>query len=157
MLLQKLADHNCWANARIIKRLDAIAANGTPLPVRALHLFSHVLNAQAIWIARVTGTRSPVKVFQYHDLAALRPLHEITCPKLAELIKKADAAELGRLIEYTNTQGKAYQTPVEEIFTHCFMHSSYHRAQVALAIRDASFEPVNTDYVTWVREQMGQE
>lgn len=157
MLLQKLADHNCWANARILKRLDAIAANGTPLPVRAVHLFSHVLNAQAIWIARVTGTQSPVKVFQYHELAALRPLHNITCPKLAELVKDADLAELARLIEYTNTQGKAYRTPVEEIFTHCFMHSSYHRAQVALAIREASLEPVNTDYVTWVRETMGQE
>ena len=123
----------------------------------AVHLFSHVLNAQAIWIARITGTRSPVKVFQYHELDALRRLHEQTCPKLVELVQQADEAELARIIEYTNTQGKAYATPVGEILTHCFNHATYHRAQVALAIRGASLEPVNTDYITWVREMMGQE
>lgn len=157
MLLPKLADYNCWANARVVKRLEAIAANNTPLPPRAIHLFSHVLNAQAIWIARITGTQSPVKVYQYHDLAALRALHEQTCPKLVDIVRGADEAELARIIEYTNTQKKAYATPVGEILTHCFNHATYHRAQVALIIRDNSLEPINTDYITWVREQMGQD
>lgn len=157
MLLQKLADYNCWANSRVLKRLEVITSNDTPLPERALHLFSHVLNAQAIWISRITGTKSPVKVFQYHELSALRSLHEKTCPKLVELVRHADEPELARLITYTNTQGKAYETPVGEILTHCFNHATYHRAQVALAIRAESLEPVNTDYITWVREQMGQE
>lgn len=156
-MLQKLADYNCWANSRVVKRFDSIASNNTPLPTRAVHLFSHVLNAQAIWIARITNAKSPVKVFQYHDLPALRQLHESTCPKLVELVRQADEAELARLIAYTNTQGKAYETPVGEIMTHCFNHATYHRAQVALAIREASFEPINTDYITWVRELMGQD
>ncbi len=156
-MLQKLADYNCWANSRVVKRLESIASNNTPLPTRAVHLFSHVLNAQAIWIARITDTQSPVKVFQYHDLPALRQLHESTCPKLVELVRQADEAELARLIAYTNTQGKAYETPVREIMTHCFNHATYHRAQVALAIREASFEPINTDYITWVRELMEQD
>ena len=157
MLLQKLADYNCWANARVLKRFEATAANGTPLPARAVHLFSHVLNAQAIWIARVTGGQSPVKVFEYHEFAVLRQLHEATCPKLCELVEAADDSELARLIAYTNTQGHAYQTPVGDIFTHCFNHATYHRAQVALAVRAESLEPVNTDYITWVRELMGQD
>lgn len=156
-MLQKLADYNCWANARVLKRFGAIAQNGTPLPPRAVHLFSHVLNAQWIWIARVTGTQSPVTVFQYHDLAALRPHHEQTCPRLVELVRQADEVELNRVIEYTNTQGKGYATPVSEIFLHCFNHATYHRAQVALALREVGLEPINTDYITWVREQMGQE
>jgi len=157
MLLQKLADYNCWANARVMKRLEHFLSNDTPLPERAVHLFSHVLNAQAIWIARITGTKSPVKVFQYHDLPALRQLHEQTCPRLVEMVRNADEAELGRIIEYTNTQGKAYATPVGEILVHSFNHATYHRGQVAIAIRGASLEPVNTDYITWIRELMGQE
>lgn len=157
MLLQKLADYNCWANARLVKRFEAIAINDTPLPPRAVHLFSHVLNAQAIWIARITATQSPVKVYQYHHLDALRHLHEQTCPKLVEIVQNADEAELARIIAYTNTQGKAYATPVSEILTHCFNHATYHRAQVSLVLRDNSLEPINTDYITWVREQMGQD
>ncbi len=157
MLLTKFAEYNCWANAKVLQRFDVIAANGTPLPVRALHLFSHVLNAQGIWIARITGhPEQAPKVFLYHELPELRPLHERTCPKLVELVKTADDTELARLIAYTNSQGKAYETPVGEILMHCFNHATYHRAQVALALREASLEPVNTDYVTWVRELMGQ-
>ncbi len=158
MLLQKLADYNCWANGKVLKRLEAIAANGTPLPVRAVHLFSHVLNAQGIWIARIGGhPEQAPKVFFYHELPELRQLHESTCPALVELVRGADETELARLIAYTNSQGKAYETPVGDILTHCFNHATYHRAQVALAIREASLEPVNTDYVTWVRELMGQD
>ena len=156
MLLQKLADYNCWANGKVLQRFDRIAANGTPLPVRAVHLFSHVLNAQAIWIARISAGPAAPNVFQYQDLPALRALHVATCPTLVELVKKADEPELARLIAYTNSQGKAYETPVGEILIHCFNHATYHRAQVALAIREASLEPVNSDYVTWVRELMGQ-
>jgi uncharacterized damage-inducible protein DinB len=158
MLLTKLAEYNCWANAKVLKRFDAIAANGTPLPTRALHLFSHVLNAQGIWIARISGhPELAPKVFLYHELPELHTLHENTCPKLVEMAKNADYPELARLISYTNSQGKAYETPVGEIMTHCFNHATYHRAQVALALREASLDPVNTDYVTWVRELMGQD
>jgi uncharacterized damage-inducible protein DinB len=156
MLLIKFAEYNRWANAKVLKRLDSIAANGTPLPPRALHLFGHLLNAQAIWIARITGTDSPVAVFQYHELPALRALHESTAPQLISLVSNADDVEMARLISYTNSQKKAYQTPVGEILMHALNHATYHRAQVALALREASLDPVNTDYVTWVREKMGQ-
>jgi uncharacterized damage-inducible protein DinB len=41
---------------------------------------------------------------------------------------------------------------VEDILTQLFGHSSYHRGQVALLIRDLGGEPAVTDYVFWVRE-----
>ena len=156
-MLQKLADYNCWANARVLKNLEAIAATGMPLPARAVHWFSHVLNAQAIWIARIEGVSSAVKVFDYHELPALRALHERTCPQLVEIVRNANDTELARIIHYTNSQQKPYSTPVGEILIHCFNHATYHRGQTAIAIREASFAPDNTDYVTWVRELMGQE
>ncbi|MFC6996542.1 DinB family protein [Rufibacter roseus] len=153
-VLKNLAEYNVWANGRILKSLDNI--NGE-LPEYSQLMFSHLLNAQAIWIARITGTKSPVTVLQVHSLEELHKLHEQTSPKLVELYTQADEAELNRTIEYTNTQGKQYSTKVRDILTHAINHATYHRGQVTRHIRLAGHEPINSDYVTYVRIQYGQD
>ena len=154
--LEKLGAFNVWANDTLLARLDETAAMGRELPAAALRLFSHVLNAQAIWIARLTGTASPVKVWQEHDLAGLHHWHAQTSGRLHQLMAEADAAELHRRIQYTNSLGDAYDSGVADILTHAVVHASYHRGQVATRLREAGIEPVNTDFITYCREQCGQ-
>lgn len=153
-VLQNLAEYNVWANGRILKSLDQIQGE---LPEYSQLMFSHVLNAQAIWIARITGTKSPVTVMQVHSLEELHQLHDQTSPKLVELYSRADEAELDRNIDYTNTQGKQYSTKVRDILTHAINHATYHRAQATRHIRLAGHEPINSDYITYVRIQYGQD
>ena len=40
--------------------------------------------------------------------------------------------------------------------THCVVHASYHRGQVAVRMREGGLEPVNSDFITYCREQSGQ-
>jgi uncharacterized damage-inducible protein DinB len=61
------------------------------------------------------------------------------------------AVGLTEVISYTNTQGEAFQTTVEDILIHVFNHGTYHRAQVARDLRQHALTPVNTDYITYVR------
>ena len=150
--LAKLGAFNVWANATVLARLAETAAAGTVLPAAVLRLFSHVLNAQAIWIARIGGTPSPVKVWQEHGLAGCQQLHAQTSEALHHLMREADEAELGRLISYTNSLGNSYESTVHDILTHAVVHASYHRAQVALRCREAGIEPVNSDVITYCRE-----
>ena len=37
------------------------------------------------------------------------------------------------------------------IMIHLVNHSSYHRAQIALLLRQKGFEPINTDFITYDR------
>ena len=150
--LEKLGAFNVWANTTVLARLDEIAATGADLPAVALRLFSHVLNAQAIWIARIGGTASPVKVWQEHDLAGLHALHRQTSEPLHQLMVRADETELQRLISYTNSLGEKYDSLVHDILTHAVVHASYHRAQVATRLRDHGLAPVNSDFITYCRE-----
>jgi uncharacterized damage-inducible protein DinB len=152
--LQNLSTYNIWANDRVLKSFSWIKGE---VPHQCLRLFSHALNAQAIWIARITGTQSPVKVFQVHTLEECQHLHEQTSPKLAEMVHQLTEEEMLREIQYTNTQGSAYSTRVLDILTHSFNHATYHRAQVATLLRQEGHEPINSDYVTYVRELMGQD
>ncbi|NEM96383.1 DinB family protein [Pontibacter burrus] len=151
-VLKNLSEYNIWANQTMLDVFSSLPS----VPNNAARLMSHALNAQAIWIARITGTQSPVKVWQEHNLEQLKELHKSASYKIAELVANADEAEFNRLIHYTNSQGNEYSTRVLDILTHAFNHATYHRAQVATDLRKNGFTPPNTDYVTYVRELMGQ-
>jgi uncharacterized damage-inducible protein DinB len=150
--IEKLGAFNVWANDTLLARLDERVAAGHEIPAVALRLFSHVLNAQAIWIARIGGTQSPVKVWQEHDLAGLHHWHEQTSARLHQIMTEADDAELHRRIHYTNSLGASYDSAVSDILTHAVVHASYHRGQVATRLREAGIEPVNTDFITYCRQ-----
>ena len=151
--IEKLGVFNVWANETLLARLDESVAAGHELPASARRLFSHVLNAQAIWIARIGGTVSPVKVWQEHDLAGLHHWHEQTSGRLRDMMAGADDAELHRRIHYTNSLGDAYDSAVADILTHAVVHASYHRGQAAARLREAGLKPVNTDFITYCRQQ----
>ena len=150
--LEKLGTFNVWANATVLARLAETAATGRAVPAPVLRLFSHVLNAQAIWLARLGGVPSPVKVWQEHDLAGCQALHAQTSEALHQRMATAAEAELARLITYTNSLGDSYDSTVHDILTHAVVHASYHRAQVALRCREAGIEPVNSDFITYCRQ-----
>ena len=150
--LEKLGAFNVWANTTVLDRLNEVAATGQEISPIVLRLFSHVLNAQAIWISRIGGTASPVKVWQEHSLATCQQLHEQTSEALHQLMAQADETELLRLVRYTNSLGNSYDSTVHDILTHAVVHASYHRAPVALRCREAGIEPVNSDFITYCRE-----
>ena len=154
--LAKLGAFNVWANETLLRRLDSSVAAGHETAPPVLRLFSHAVNAQCIWIARIGGTPSPVKVWQEHDLAGIHHWHEQSSVTLSQLCAGTDEAELDRFIYYTNSQGDAYDSQVRDILTHAVTHATYHRAQVATRMREAGLEPVNSDFITYCREQAGQ-
>ena len=154
--IAKLGVFNVWANETLLRRLDSSVATGKTAPQPALRIFSHVINAQAIWIARLSGTASPLKVWQEHDLPGLHHWHGQTSDRLRLLCEQTDEAELARHIQYTNSQGDAFDSQVSDILTHAVMHASYHRGQVATKMREGGLEPVNSDFITYCRELSGQ-
>lgn len=59
---------------------------------------------------------------------------------------------LGQVVTYKNSKGQEFRTPVRDVLTHVALHGTNHRGQIATVVRDAGAEPVNTDYITFVRE-----
>jgi uncharacterized damage-inducible protein DinB len=72
------------------------------------------------------------------------------------LLADASAEFPARKIVYTNQHGISYQTAADDILFQVLFHGTYHRGQIAKLLRQAGKEPVNTDYITWVRELAGQ-
>ncbi len=147
--LIKLAHYNYWANNRILLAFKNI---GNELPESSLQLFSHLINAQIIWVSRIEKSNSPVSVFALHNVATCRQLHEDSSIKLINLVTASDA-DLAEMVNYSNTQGDSFVNSVEDILLQVLNHGTYHRAQIARDLRQHNIAPVNTDYITFLREQ----
>ena len=142
-------EYDGWANRRV---LDALKKAASP-PAKAVALLAHILASQRTWLARLRGQdTATIAVWPENDLAACeKTLAELT-PAIRSYLEGATDSELDRVVNYRNTQGKAFANAVRDILTHVAFHSHYHRGQIAARLRDAGAEPTPTDFIVYSRE-----
>jgi uncharacterized damage-inducible protein DinB len=145
----RLMRHADWANVRV---LDALRLAPPPNP-RALHLLAHVLSAEHIYHERMTH-QDPWPQEFWPDLSLEQCGALVNDNRLQYLtfIEALPESDLDRLIRYRNSRGVMFHTPLNELLLHVALHGAYHRGQIAQAIRQGGGEPVNTDFITFVRE-----
>ena len=145
--LENLAAYNNWATNQLLQHLESMAGK---VPETSLQLLSHIINAQVIWLSRLENIPVLLPLFETHTLAQCRELHETTAEQLQEYAS-LNPDELAVEILYNNTKGEGFSTSVQDILIQVFNHGTYHRAQVARDLRQQNLEPINTDYITYVR------
>jgi uncharacterized damage-inducible protein DinB len=70
---------------------------------------------------------------------------------LTTLLTNLANTDLDKLISYKNSKGKEFKSSVRDILTHVAMHGHYHRGQINSRLRADGIEPVNIDFITFVR------
>ncbi|MFZ6010181.1 MAG: DinB family protein [Bacteroidota bacterium] len=147
----KLYQYNIWATRRVLGTIQRQQVNEEKI----LTLMGHVLAAQYLWLHRIKGLPAPdVKLWGAYTIEQLINMAEDAGKKWLDFIDSAD--NFDRQLTYKNYVGEAYTNNVENIMIHLVNHSSYHRAQVAMLLRQKGFEPINTDFITYDRVITGQ-
>lgn len=147
----KLYNYNYWSNKRV---LDAIQKQRVS-DAKILQLMGHVLAAQYLWLHRIKGLPAPdVKLWGDYSLERLLDMAEDVGKKWIEFVERTD--NFDRELTYRNYTNDPYTNNVENIMIHLVNHSSYHRAQVAMLMRQKGYEPINTDFITYDRVITGQ-
>ena len=147
-MLKQFCKYNNWANSLL---LDALKTNSHSLPESCIILFSHIVNAQKIWVCRISGIAPNVAVWQVNDLEICSMLLEESSNALSK-IEYLEAAD-SPIIKYTTSTAGYFETSVNDILMHVFNHGTYHRAQIAKEMKLHNINPVNTDYIQFVRLQ----
>ncbi len=147
----KLYQYNRWATLRVLKCLTDQKVDNEKI----LSLMGHVLAAQFLWLHRIKGLAPPdVKLWGNYSLSDLNIMNEKISQQWLGFVETNE--QFDRMLSYTNSTGQAFTNNVEMIMIHLVNHSSYHRAQVAMLLRQAGYEPVNTDFITYDRVISGQ-
>ena len=151
--LRSMFLYEAWASRRLLARLREVRE----LNPEIRKLFAHLQAGFRVWAMRIRG----------EDSRAVAIWPDLTLEESAALIDENEAAYasvlaglgetgLSRKVAYTNQHGLSYETAVGDILRQVITHGVYHRGQIALLLRQSGEEPLNTDYITWVREQAGQ-
>jgi uncharacterized damage-inducible protein DinB len=147
----KLYKYNAWANNRVMKCLIAQNVKHSKI----LTLMSHILSAQLIWLARIQ--QSPTTgyhLWKERTPEELKRMTEEANSMWLEFVEKTD--NFNKEMSYNNFKGLPFTNNIEQIMIHLVNHSTYHRAQIALLLRENGMEPVNTDFITYDRVITGQ-
>lgn len=145
---QQLFEYDAWANAKVLGMLREIVTDHA----RARGLLAHTLAAQLVWMTRLhEHDSSGIAIWPDHTLDQCEAWLDHNRQAYAEFLRAAAEETLGQQITYVNTRGEKFSTPIDEVLLHVANHGSYHRGQIALAMREAGHTPVNTDFITWTR------
>ncbi len=131
-----------WAHARTLQMLRGMP-NHT-----SVSIFAHLLGAELVWAARVTGDAPPCPVWP-----------EWTLQECAEVIGRSVGCYRGilghfqgdRVINYRNSKGESFASTEGDILLHVFAHGAYHRGQISQEVRRARVELLDTDYILFRR------
>lgn len=145
--IERMYEHMVWADRRLM---------GLTLPADAQRLFAHVLAAERVWLLRLRGQRTEREpIWPTLERGDVERLAAENHAGYAELLADVTEEDLSAVIEYRNQTGREYETAMRDILVHVAMHGAYHRGQIAARVRDSGGEPVNTDFITFVRERSG--
>ena len=147
----KLYQYNVWCNKRVLDALTSQQVNDEKI----LSLVGHIVAAQYLWLYRIKGLPpAQVKLWGEYSLPQLISMAEEIGAEWLEFIERTE--DFNRELTYKNYTGDPYINNVEMIMIHLVNHSSYHRGQIAMQLRQKGFEPVNTDFITYDRVLTGQ-
>ncbi len=141
-------DHLNWANQRILEKLQSIEDENQEVN----RLFSHILFGERIWITRLQGLDSSrLPIWSDVDIEVCAELVMKNEESLTMFLTNLVNADLDKIIFYTNSKGTEFKNSVRDILTHIAMHGQYHRGQINSRLRADGIEPVNIDFITFLR------
>lgn len=140
--------HLGWADTHILSMLKGLPQDDP----QVRRLYSHVLLAEQIWLARLHQKDSThLPVWDMLELAACEQLAQQNQEHYAELLSQLDEQNLDVLLTYKKSKNEQFETSIRDILIHVALHGQYHRGQINACIRAGGFDPVNVDYITYVR------
>jgi len=143
-MLEKLISYNHDANFRVIGTFNK-AAKEIP---EAERLFSHILNAQQIWLNRINGNAVSLDRFEPQLVKDFTALQDKCTAGLKAVLQQKD---LNSEITYRTSVGEEFTNNISDILFHIINHSTYHRGQIASIFRVNGLEPPVTDFIAMIR------
>ncbi|HWE47268.1 MAG TPA: DinB family protein [Caulobacteraceae bacterium] len=154
------ASYNAWANTRLYDAAQALPDAEYRRDRKAffgsLHrTLNHLMVGDRIWMHRFDGegeTYTQLDLVIFDDLASLRAAREAEDARIVRYTETLTPEALAHDLEYTNTQGKTFVTPLPPALDHFFNHQTHHRGQAHALISAAGAAPPPLDLLIWLRE-----
>lgn len=146
--VRELLKYTVLADRTVLRFLRDVAADDLVRPTGAgwgsvLGTMAHVLGAERLWLSRFVG--NPLDFCagpeDYPDLPSLEMGFAELWPELEMFIAGITPEQLELEIAWTSLAGESFERPLWQPVVHFANHSSHHRGQVVLMLRQLGYEP----------------
>jgi uncharacterized damage-inducible protein DinB len=151
--------YDAWATNRIF---DAVAMVPPEEVMRDLHgghhsihgTIAHMVGAARVWLARWTGgPEIPIlRGEEVSGIEELKSLWEKTGYDLAKFLGSLTDRKLQETFTMKTSAGKTYTHILWQVMQHLADHSTYHRGQVVLMLRQLGHTPPAVGLIGFYRE-----
>jgi uncharacterized damage-inducible protein DinB len=142
----RLYSYNEWANDLFANALAEADYSHEKINV----FFSHIAAAQLIWLNRVTESDQEVPGV-WEKLSLEEASEQLSAGNIGWLDFIAECDDFESEVRYKNTKGETFTTPLKDILTHVANHSTHHRGQIALLLREEGIAPPASDFIFYSR------
>ena len=145
--LRGLYQYNDWANRRIITALKEHYSE------KSHKILAHLLITEQEYFERLYGKDSTgFDFWQDLSLEECGNLAREISEKYEKLIRRFEEEGLDIRTKYKSSEGIEYENDFREILTHVLFHSSIHRGNIMLKMREEGLPPPKIDYIIYLRE-----
>ena len=119
---------------------------------RLVELLSHIVSAQKVWLNRTLQRDVHSDPWQKHTIEECVSHSALLTSEWINFLEGLHENDFEKRVEYLNTKGERFSNKIKDIVIQVINHSSYHRAQIALLVRQSGGEPAKTDYILYQRQ-----
>ena len=147
--LRELFIYNDWANRRIVQALKLNESE------RARKILAHLLITEQEYFERLYGKDSfGFDFWQDLSIEDCGALAREVAERFEKLLRKFDDEGLDMKTRYRTSEGIWHENTFRELLTHVLFHSSIHRGNIVLKMREENVEPPKIDYIIYLRENV---
>jgi uncharacterized damage-inducible protein DinB len=145
--LRELFDYNDWANRRTVAALESSPSE------KVRKILAHLLITEKEYFERLYGKDSTgFDFWQDLSLPDCGNLAQENAENYERFLKRFDDEGLGQIAKYKTSEGVPHENTYRELLTHVLFHSSIHRGNIVLKMRESGFTPPIIDYIIYLRE-----
>jgi uncharacterized damage-inducible protein DinB len=136
---------NSGANLKVLEKIKEL-----PDKKEAIRFFSHLINCQYKWMARITQNPKALEMSWWeplYDLNEMSDKWEDSLKLWTNYISSKTDDELNRKVQYIGNDGGLYEASTTDIALQLNYHSIHHRAQMQTIIRQQGLTPDFVDYI----------
>jgi uncharacterized damage-inducible protein DinB len=136
---------NNSANLKVLEKIKEL-----PDKKEAIRFFSHLINCQYKWMARITQNPKAQEMSWWEPLYDMNEIAEKWNDSLwlwINYISSKTDEELDKKVQYIGNDGGLYTASTTDIALQLNYHSIHHRAQIQTIIRQQGLTPDFVDYI----------
>jgi uncharacterized damage-inducible protein DinB len=161
--IETLYDYGYWANRKLMEPLGRLTGEeftekicGSYGSIRTTLV--HIISAEWGWMARCGGPeRGPrLKPEDFPTLQSVTDTQNKVEHHVRTFLSTLEDEDLRRAVRYANESGEKRSLLIEEMMLHAANHSTHHRAQVCLMLRELGHSPGNIDLLFYYGEVHGR-